>query len=221
MNVWSWLCHSPLLLHRCRPWFLHRHWVQCSSAQRGSIRRVWSISQWRIHLSDKHRIWNKRDGYLCCCLITEIFVLCICQGLIYYFITIFISFKTCSRVSPDTRWETKDYLSWFPVIWREDSTSSRTIQQFDPYTDGATCCTTCLWTSPADISVDTEVNPLTPCSVQSQCRFFLLEDKNNNFIIFSQSSTPFLFNRKCWFKGYIVNIITAIDLNIWCTFLLL
>ena len=49
----------------------------------------------------------------------------------------------------------------------DNSIVSITFDNINPKADSTTCFTTCVWLSHADISVDSKINPLTPCVVQS------------------------------------------------------
>ena len=63
-----WWCHSPLLFHCGRSWFPVHCWVRGSSAQCGSIQRVWEYLCQRHHLVEGSRNYstiNWRDKYRC------------------------------------------------------------------------------------------------------------------------------------------------------------
>ena len=55
----------------------------------------------------------------------------------------------------------------------DDSTPVGTVVLSHPQADGATCCTTGLWTSHACFSVNTQINPLFPGSLRSNAGVYL------------------------------------------------
>ena len=53
----------------------------------------------------------------------------------------------------------------------------RTTQSINPQTNGATCCTTGVWSSHTDLSVSSQINPLTLRMIQSQSKIYLTKVK--------------------------------------------
>ena len=66
-----------------------------------------------------------------------------------------------------------DNRSCASTVGWEDSTIEATVTHFQPYTYGATCCTTCLWSSHTTFCVDSQINPLVICVIQGQCTVHL------------------------------------------------
>ena len=63
------------------------------------------------------------------------------------------------------------------LIWWNNCTEIWTFNNLHPETDGTTCCTTGLWLSHTSLSVDSKINPLSLCVVQSQGHVYLWTKK--------------------------------------------
>ena len=70
------------------------------------------------------------------------------------------------------------WTRWAITIWRDDSTTNWAVNGLHPQINGSTCCTTCLWLSHTGLSVDSKVNPLAPCVVQTECLVHLVRRLN-------------------------------------------
>ena len=74
-------------------------------------------------------------------------------------------------------------------LWRNNSSNvHHTVidTDIDPETDGSTYCTTCLRSSHTGLSVNSKINPLSLCVVQTQCRVHLVRriKEYSNYITF-------------------------------------
>ena len=107
----------------------------------------------------------------------------------------------------------------------DNSTKSGPVNYFYPQTNGATCCPTCLWSSHAGLSVNTKINPLTPCSVQIQSGVHLgnrIREKRDHRVPSNNFSTTWMFDQNTGFWKKILHSLCVIfvELENWCGMIL-